>query len=136
GQPLALPQAEPEGSRGGGVLEADELQDVRDPSGSLLGLQPAALHAELHLVLDAQLEELPIRVLEDEAGESTQGARVGAARIDALDQDPTPRWAEQSVYMLQEGRLPRSVLAHDRDQLTRLDGHARLSQRGAAPFGD
>src|SRR5207247_10586567 len=136
GQPLALPQAQPKGSRGGGVLEADELQDVRDPSGSLLGLQPETLHAELHLVLDAQLEELPIRVLADEAGKSTQGARVGAARIDALDQDPTSRRAEQSVHMLPEGRLPRSVLAHDGEHLSRLDGQPRMSKRDGASFAE
>src|SRR5207249_11305246 len=100
-----------------------------DPSASLLGLQPEELHAALHLVLDAQLEELPIRVLEDAAGASTPGARVGAARIDALDQDQTSRCAEQSVHMLQEGRLPRSVLAHDRDHLSRMDGQARISKR-------
>ena len=89
---------------------------------------------ERHLVADLAREDLPIRVLEDDADTAGQPGDAFAGHVLLIVEDPALGRAQQAIGQPHERRLSAPVLADDRDRFPGLDDEVDLGQR-ARPVG-
>src|SRR3989475_2526719 len=61
-------------------------------------------------------------VLKDDSDLPSQRGRCKIADVDAVDGDGPPRRVVETAQELDQGRLPRAILAHQRDALARTNG--------------
>src|SRR5437763_14823336 len=75
-------------------------------------------------------ELIPYEILEEDADAVAQIAGIDVAQIDAAVQDPPSAGLVQPQEELDERRLPRAVVAHQRQLPAGLDAQRRAGERG------
>ena len=89
---------------------------------------PQVPRAEGDLPLDRSVEQLVVRVLEDEPDRGGQPVDRHRPDVGPVERHPAVCRPEEPVEMLDERRLARPVLADDRDRLARLDDERHAAQ--------
>src|SRR5581483_9397414 len=114
------------------VREPGPLEAARDALGERLGREREVTGPERDLVLDGRGEELVVGVLEDEADVARDPSRTRARRVAAGDADRARGRQQKAGQVLRESRLPRAVVADERDELAGADRERDPVERDGA----